>query len=374
MFFISYKYDDLAFVRQVQTFIQSIAGEDYLVWIDRDGLSPGDNWKNAVDAAIKQSIGVVVIITPEAITSPYVTYEWSYAMGLGKRVIPLLLREPGDGDEPIHAKLKELYMLMFNSPDESKHEWDALRNELKSVTIRHSVPPAIQSMKKRLYENIYDFEQRRQILKALQQFQHPAAADVLAEFIDAGLPELSLEAGIALASKTALDNEKARTGLAHIVDMADLVYASPADASRVNDDAAQMLIAAYDSNFKRGRYKRLPRITGLLSHLRSSVAYEKMTVILGRDAFLTNIGLRLHHIEDLTSRLIVLSKDIRYVGTMLNELLTVVYDDNFSLKQYVQKTMYMVVDVLRQHTLKQVARAENTTRVFDPHTVVSFME
>jgi|GEM_PF-3606236 len=228
LFFISYKRQDVNFALQVKDFVERIPNREYLCWIDREGISAGDEWKRAIDSAINQSLGIIVIVTPEALKSPYVTYEWSFAMGMGKRIIPLILTQPTA--EEMHPKLNDLHVLFFTSEDKSEHEWDALEKELSEITERHEIPPSIQVMRQKVYDNIFDEKVWGQMVKTLSSFEHPAANEVLAEFMDAGLPSLSVEACIAFARKTeytdlraipylqkAIDNNLTREACADIV-------------------------------------------------------------------------------------------------------------------------------------------------------------
>lgn len=211
MFFISYKRTDLDFASKVKDFIEKKS--NYLGWIDKSEINPGDDWKQAIDTAINESIGLIVIISPESIMSPYVTYEWSYAMGMGKRVIPLVLKQPNDDQEPIHAKIQALHMLFFDNHDESQHEWADLESELENVTERFDIPPAVQYMREQMYQNLSSESLRFMLIDTLKKFQHLAADELLVEFIDAGLPQLSVDAGFALAEKSDYSNNRALKGL-----------------------------------------------------------------------------------------------------------------------------------------------------------------
>ena len=106
LFFVSYKHEPTSetFVKELRGRLQDEPG--FTVWTDTD-IEPGSIWKQAIDNAINDSIAVLMIITPASLKSQYVTYEWSYALGKGKRVIPLLL-EPPDPNNPIHPKLDDI--------------------------------------------------------------------------------------------------------------------------------------------------------------------------------------------------------------------------------------------------------------------------
>jgi len=86
--FISYKNEDLDFAENV---ISRLEKEGYATWTDLK-IGVGEEWRNAIDLAIKNAFALIVIMTPEAKSSEYVTYEWAFAWGVGIRVIPVMLR------------------------------------------------------------------------------------------------------------------------------------------------------------------------------------------------------------------------------------------------------------------------------------------
>lgn len=94
------------------------------VWIDFDRLEPGYNWKLEIDKAIKRAKTIIVIMTPEARESEYVTYEWSFAIGCGKRIIPILLRETS-----LHPKLASIQYLNFTNFN--SRPWNKLIENVK---------------------------------------------------------------------------------------------------------------------------------------------------------------------------------------------------------------------------------------------------
>jgi hypothetical protein len=62
------------------------------VWTD-EGLHPGTrNWQVAIEEAIRGCKGIVVILSPDAISSVWVREELSFARNVGKPIFPLLAR------------------------------------------------------------------------------------------------------------------------------------------------------------------------------------------------------------------------------------------------------------------------------------------
>ena len=86
--FLSYSRRDSAQMQQVMRLLES-AG--FSVWTD-EGLEPGtDRWQTAIENAIERTQCTVVLLSPDAKQSRWVSIEVSYAQELGRRVFPILL-------------------------------------------------------------------------------------------------------------------------------------------------------------------------------------------------------------------------------------------------------------------------------------------
>ncbi|MFN8375529.1 MAG: TIR domain-containing protein [Anaerolineae bacterium] len=120
--FISYSHqDDTEFFEKLKLQIQN-AGMDF--WTD-EKISPGQQWSKAIDDSIKNAFVIVVVMTPLATASSFITYEWSFALGLGKVVIPVMAAK---GTKP-HPKLSELQYLDFT--DRQHQPWQKLISALE---------------------------------------------------------------------------------------------------------------------------------------------------------------------------------------------------------------------------------------------------
>ena len=92
-------------------------------WIDTDRLMPGIEWREEIDKTITDCIAVMAIMSPEARASEYVTYEWAFARGAGKTIIPLMLRQTS-----LHPRLATLQYLDFSN--RMNRPWDRLYQSL----------------------------------------------------------------------------------------------------------------------------------------------------------------------------------------------------------------------------------------------------
>ena len=89
--FISYSRKDIDFVRKLAGDLEK-AGYD--VWWDLSDLRGGDDWVNTIPAAIASSQYVIVVLTPDATESEWVRKEYTQALSLRRKIIPILLK-PG---------------------------------------------------------------------------------------------------------------------------------------------------------------------------------------------------------------------------------------------------------------------------------------
>jgi hypothetical protein len=106
--FISYNQEDRDFAAVLMMEIEK-AGLD--TWIDKKRLRVGTEWSDAIDNAIRGAIAIVVVMSPDAKASEYVTYEWSFAVGAGVYVVPVLHKQTS-----LHPRLSRYQYLDFTGP------------------------------------------------------------------------------------------------------------------------------------------------------------------------------------------------------------------------------------------------------------------
>jgi len=86
--FISYSRKDIAFVRKLAGDLEK-AGYD--VWWDLTDLRGGDDWPRVIPAAIESSQYVIVVLSPNSAVSDWVAKEYTQALDLRKKIIPIML-------------------------------------------------------------------------------------------------------------------------------------------------------------------------------------------------------------------------------------------------------------------------------------------
>lgn len=88
--FISYSHKDQNFAIYLTA---CLANCSVPYWRDREKILGGDDWRNRIREAIDDCSILLLVISPDAINSPYVKFEWEYAVQTQKYVIPLILKE-----------------------------------------------------------------------------------------------------------------------------------------------------------------------------------------------------------------------------------------------------------------------------------------
>lgn len=209
--FISYKHEDRIFVSQL---IQRIQAAGFRIWIDEGQLRAGENWREAINVAIRQSFAMILVISPEARLSEYVTYEWAFAQGAGIKVIPIMLRHTPF----LHPQLEMLQYLDFVDPDSAP--WDRLierlrelRGEYKpdTISLAQDTPRAVKQSVEAL--DSHNAEERRSALRSLAQMNHPSAYSALVEAVQHPMRDVRIDAAFMLAKQTGNKDFAAVPGL-----------------------------------------------------------------------------------------------------------------------------------------------------------------
>jgi serine/threonine protein kinase len=84
--FISYACKDEDFVHAL---VQELQNYNVAFWVDKN-IEYGSAWDETIDNQLADCDAILVIVTPDSMKSPYVTYEWSYFIGANKPVLPFV--------------------------------------------------------------------------------------------------------------------------------------------------------------------------------------------------------------------------------------------------------------------------------------------
>jgi hypothetical protein len=94
--FISYKRTDTEVVDRLEV---DLRVRSFDTWLDRNDLAVvgGSSWKAALQKAIDDSHVIVLVVSPDAVESPFVRWEYRYALRIERRVIPVLAKDCPQG-------------------------------------------------------------------------------------------------------------------------------------------------------------------------------------------------------------------------------------------------------------------------------------
>ena len=106
--FISYSRKDRFFAQLAKIRLEQKG--DMEVWLDTESLHAGDDWRRRIEAAIDGADAVLLAMSPASMASDYVIFEFSFALGRYKPLIPVLLEECD-----VHPALDRHY-LDFSNP------------------------------------------------------------------------------------------------------------------------------------------------------------------------------------------------------------------------------------------------------------------
>jgi ABC-type branched-subunit amino acid transport system substrate-binding protein len=73
-----------------EAFAQALRRQGLSLWFDQWDLKPGDKLNEALDAALRDSETVVLLLGPKSVDRPSLFFELGAALALNKRVIPIV--------------------------------------------------------------------------------------------------------------------------------------------------------------------------------------------------------------------------------------------------------------------------------------------
>src|SRR6516225_1417378 len=110
--FVSYSRDDRRFAGQLVAALNACGFECF---IDREGISGGEKWKQRIGNLISEADTVVFMLSPASVRSEICAWEVEEAARLGKRILPVNCR-PLEGASP-PPRLRDLnYVFLYEDP------------------------------------------------------------------------------------------------------------------------------------------------------------------------------------------------------------------------------------------------------------------
>jgi hypothetical protein len=86
-FFLSYARADEEFALRLATDLRFAGGA---IWVDQFDIQPSERWDRAVEAAVREMKGLLLILSPRSMASENVLDEVSVAIDAKKQIIPVM--------------------------------------------------------------------------------------------------------------------------------------------------------------------------------------------------------------------------------------------------------------------------------------------
>jgi hypothetical protein len=106
--FISYSRIDKPFVEQLHV---ALTRREYDVWVDWEDIPPSAEWFDEIRAGVDSADGFIYVISPDSVSSTVCARELHHAVERGKRIVPVLRREPGGAEVPPEAAARNWIFL-----------------------------------------------------------------------------------------------------------------------------------------------------------------------------------------------------------------------------------------------------------------------
>ncbi|MFO1428701.1 MAG: toll/interleukin-1 receptor domain-containing protein [Candidatus Competibacteraceae bacterium] len=131
--FISHAATDAKLAKRIADVLREAGLQ---VWDDTQIL-PGDNWGVKLAEALQESDAMVVLLTPNSINSPNLSYETGYALGKKDykgRLIPVIAAPPGKlPKEDIPWIFRKLQMIYLSDPEKDEEGLRKITQVLKEA-------------------------------------------------------------------------------------------------------------------------------------------------------------------------------------------------------------------------------------------------
>lgn len=87
-FFLSYSRSDERFALRLA---KDVRAQGVAIWVDQFDIRPSEHWDRAIERAVRECRGIVVVLSPRSVASDNVADEISFAIDSGKSVLPVMI-------------------------------------------------------------------------------------------------------------------------------------------------------------------------------------------------------------------------------------------------------------------------------------------
>ena len=118
--FISHTARDAEWAR---SFAKALKERGVSVWFDEFDVQPGESLREALESGLRNSDVFVALLDAEAPAKPNLFFELGAAIGMGKRVVPIVPKGIDLGALPLDLRLRRY--LIRDTPEQTAEELSA---------------------------------------------------------------------------------------------------------------------------------------------------------------------------------------------------------------------------------------------------------
>jgi hypothetical protein len=118
--FISHTARDTEWAR---SFAKALKERGVSVWLDEFDVQPGESLREALESGLRNSDVFVALLDAEAPAKPNLFFELGAAIGMGKRVVPIVPKGVDIGALPLDLRLRRY--LVRDTPEQTAEELSA---------------------------------------------------------------------------------------------------------------------------------------------------------------------------------------------------------------------------------------------------------
>jgi hypothetical protein len=115
--FISHTTRDTDWAR---SFAKALQERGVNVWFDEFNVHPGESWRDALESGLRDSDVLVALVDAEAPANPNLFFELGAAIGMGRRVVPIVPKGIDPGALPFDLRLRRY--LVRETPEQTAEE------------------------------------------------------------------------------------------------------------------------------------------------------------------------------------------------------------------------------------------------------------
>jgi len=115
--FISHSTGDAEWAR---SFAQALKARGVAVWFEEFDVRPGESVRDALEAGLRSSDVLVALLDPDSPSRPDLFFELGAAIGMGKKVVPIVPKNLDPSVLPFDMRLRRY--LIRDTPEQTADE------------------------------------------------------------------------------------------------------------------------------------------------------------------------------------------------------------------------------------------------------------